>query len=431
MKAPPATVLQMKANSSLISRCVAETTAQRSYAPARKVRRSHARRWLATALLLASSLSAVALEPTTPLASFGRQSWVMENGLPQNTIQALAQTQDGFVWLGTELGLVRFDGNSFEMFDRSSKPALPGSDIRCLLQTRDGALWVGTSDGLARWKDGKTTAFTVENGLPGNVIRTIVQTADGVLWVWSDQGLARWSGERFIAINAEQDFLAGAITTAMADGQGGLRVETTQGTVAYMAGRWDRIPAQTGPPRDAIELVASRGQKQRGIASKTTVVVQGLGTQATRLTVGKELQGSRVQALLEDREGSVWIGTNSGLARWAEGKLQLLPITDSLATASVLALLEDREGNIWAGTEAGGLHILRDQRFRVLGARDGLSSDSTTAIVEDSAGTLWVGTSDDGLNAMRPGATGKDAVRTYSVRDGLLSDVILSLAAAP
>ncbi len=100
-------------------------------------------------------------------------------------------------------------------------------------------------------------------------------------------------------------------------------------------------------------------------------------------------------------DGSLWIGTNGGLARWAGGKLQRLPVTDPLATASVLALMEDREGNLWVGTETGGLHILRDQRFRTIGAREGLTSDATTTVVEDIAGTLWVGTNGGGLNALR------------------------------
>src|SRR5271165_160412 len=121
---------------------------------------------LAFATLLGGSLAAPALEPSTPLANYGRQAWVMENGLPQNTVQALLQTRDGFVWLGTEVGLVRFDGNGFAVFDRNSSPALPGNDIRCLLETRDGALWIGTSEGLARWKDGVMTAFTTRDGLP-------------------------------------------------------------------------------------------------------------------------------------------------------------------------------------------------------------------------------------------------------------------------
>ena len=95
------------------------------------------------------------------------------------------------------------------------------------------------------------------------------------------------------------------------------------------------------------------------------------------------------------------------------------------ATASILALMEDREGNLWVGTETGGLHILRDQRFRNIGTREGLSSDNTTTVVEDGAGTLWVGTSGSGLNALPRTANGPSKARTYTVSDGLLSDVIL------
>ena len=89
-----------------------------------------------------------------------------------------------------------------------------------------------------------------------------------------------------------------------------------------------------------------------------------------------------------------------------EGKVERFPVTDPLATASILALMEDREGNLWVGTETDGLHILRDQRFHTLDAREGLSSDRITTVVEDGAGTLWVGTQEDGLNALRHDADG-------------------------
>ena len=156
----------------------------------------------ALAVLLAACLGAAALEPVTPLASYGRQSWVMENGLPQNTIQALVQTRDGFVWLGTEVGLVRFDGNGFQVYDKTSNPALPGNDIQCLLADSDGASWIGTSEGLARWKDGALRVFTTANGLPGNDIRSLVQSANGVVWAWSEQGLARFEEDHFVESTA-------------------------------------------------------------------------------------------------------------------------------------------------------------------------------------------------------------------------------------
>ncbi len=147
-------------------------------------------------------MTAAGLEPATPLASYGRQSWGLENGLPQNTVQALAQTRDGFIWLGTEVGLVRFDGNSFVLFDRNSKPALPGNDVQCLLASSDGSLWIGTGEGLAQFKDGSLTTFTNKNGLPSNDIRALVQANNQVLFAWTTQGLARFENDHFVDVTA-------------------------------------------------------------------------------------------------------------------------------------------------------------------------------------------------------------------------------------
>jgi signal transduction histidine kinase/ligand-binding sensor domain-containing protein len=363
-----------------------------SKTPRRRAGRSRAR-WghaLTTAaafLLLCGALLAGALEPTTPLAHLNRQSWVMENGLPQNTVQALAQTADGYLWLGTEVGLVRFDGVGFTTFDEHSKPALPGSDVQCLLAAKDGSLWVGTSDGLARLKDGAVTIFTTANGLPGNSVRSLGLNSDGSIWIQTSSGGATYK-DNHLSLQGVVCFWCGTFGV---------------GRVDLLNGSWAGA--------SATELTVAHGDRKE------------------ILQVGRQLPGSKIQVLYADRDGALWIGTNGGLARYAEGKLESLPVTDPLASASVLAIFEDHEGDLWVGTESNGLQILRDQRFETLTTRDGLPSDNITTVVQDSAGRLWVGTAGNGVTTLRPGPN--QQARTYSVRDGLLSDVILSLAPAP
>ena len=360
------------------------------------------------AWLVTGALAAAALEPSTPLANYARQSWVMENGLPQNTVQALVQTKDGFIWLGTEVGLVRFDGSSFAVFDKNSSPALPGNDIRCLLAASDGSLWIGTGDGLARWKGGAVHVFKTPNGmpdrLPSNDIAGLAMNEDGVIAV--------------VATNR---------TGGLIDIQGNPQLWTIDNEIGGKLLNWSgRAGLHLYYDAELRAYMPNRGE---AAATLTSVNIHQPPRSDAHLVAGKDLPGTRIQALSFDRQGALWIGTNGGLTRWANGKLQRFPVTDPLATASILSILEDREGNLWVGTESSGLHILRDQRFRTIGVREGLSSDAATTVVEDAAGKLWVGTSGGGLNAIS--RNGSAPTRNYSVRDGLLSDVILSLAAAP
>ena len=362
----------------------------------------------------------------------------MENGLPQNTVQALAQTKDGFLWLGTEAGLVRFNGAEFQTYDQNSNPALPGSDIRCLLATRDGALWIGTNAGLARWKDGAIKTFTTQDGLPANGILTLVDTSDGVVWAWTEAGLVRLKGAGFVP--SDDGIPASAITSVQPGPQGQLWVEAGSSTAIYQGGLWSSID-EYGYLKQTTASVGYWSDLPRGefafgtirevdVAHGDRKIISPENIEA-HLSVGKDLPGSRVQVMAADNRGSLWIGTNAGLVRWVSGTVERFPITDPLSTASILALMEDHEGNLWVGTETGGLHILRDQRFRTLDTREGLSSDRITTVVEDGAGTLWVGTQEDGLNALRRDEpAGWRVQRAFSVHDGLASNVILSLAAA-
>ncbi len=169
----------------------------------------------------------------------------------------------------------------------NSSPALPSGDIRCLLAASDGALWVGTSEGLARWKDGVARTFTRRDGLPGDSVLTLTEGADGVLWVGTDQGQAGLKGERFVP---------------------GSPAPATKSL-------------QPPFPMDGIEMVQTF-PGGTALASKSEVVVLRSGAAPMRLRTGHEIPGSRIQTLVSDREGCLWIGTNGGLARLVDGKMQ-------------------------------------------------------------------------------------------------------------
>lgn len=400
-------------------------------APAR--RSSHCRVrlypiWLCLSAVIAGSFSSIAaLEPTTPLANYGRQSWLMENGLPQNTVHALAQTQDGFLWLGTEAGLVRFDGYNFAVFDRNSTPALPSGDIRCLLAASDGALWIGTADGLARWRNHEVTVFTTQDGLPANGIKAIARDGSGVIWTWTDLGLASLHDNRFVQ---ETEQLPGGDATALIESNDKVWISNAQDLFSRAHDHWSPTRSIASAGLSAIEFAETMTSGELALANSSELTLVRANHVLQRYAVGREIRGTRIQAMLADREGSLWIGTNSGLARLENGKLQFLPVTDPLSGASVLSLLEDHEGNLWAGTETSGLHILRDMRFEYVDSRNGISSDKTTTVVEDKAGSLWVGTNGAGLNVLNQNAGDLRTRKTYTVRDGLLSNVILALGSA-
>jgi signal transduction histidine kinase/ligand-binding sensor domain-containing protein len=441
---------------------------------------------LLVALITLATTSSLALQPATPLARLGRQTWTMENGLPQNTIPVLLQSRSGFLYAGTELGLARFDGTTFQVFDHTNTPASPDAEIRCLFDSpQDRSLWVGSSDGLVRWLNGTATRFTTADGLPDNSIRAITETTDGLLWVWTEAGLAHFAGKRFQQV-ADPAIHPESITAIAAGTNATLWVATSSGIFTERDGQWTKAtPAikpgdASKPPNeqpsmvkaiasgnvllldsDGVRLATATTQTlilpraaipsdgaafldqlaggTVAVASKSQIVLAqetgGHWHVVGRFAVGKELPGSRIESLYPDREGTLWIGTNHGLARILvtdnQPKVEHMPATDPLAADTILSILEDREGDIWAGTESAGLNILRDSRFRIVSASDGLISDATTAIVEDAHHTMWIGSRDSGLSHLSLSADGAIVGTSLTAKDGLLSNVILSLATAP
>src|ERR1051325_10583266 len=150
---------------------------------------------VAALLLLLAATRTFALDPNRSLKEFGHQAWVTENGLPQNTVQAI---------VGTQEGLARFDGLNFIVFDKENTPAFKSNDIRFLIEDRQGRLWISTSYGLVCRQNGQFTSFTVNEGLPDNSIGPIVEDPGGEIWIGTGGGLTRFADGKFSTLTAEQ-----------------------------------------------------------------------------------------------------------------------------------------------------------------------------------------------------------------------------------
>jgi ligand-binding sensor domain-containing protein len=288
---------------------------------------------IALGILLACCSCAFALDPSLEVSQYAHTAWKVGQGLPGGALRALAQTPDGYLWLGTEFGLLRFDGVRAVPWEPPSGEHLPSSDIRSLQGARDGRLWIGTFRGLASWKDGKLTHYPE---LDGQVIEALLEDREGTIWVagWAPSvgRLCRIQGGNIQCYGEDGRFGSG-VTPLYEESGGNL-------WAGAMNGLWQWTP---GPPRlypmpDPAQRIYALAESDDGgilIAKHSGVTKLRNGkTEAYPLPEGLQFQPHR---LLRDRNGGLWMGAlvDSGLLHIHEGRADLFTTADGLSSASV------------------------------------------------------------------------------------------------
>ncbi len=367
-------------------------------------------RLLLALFLLAPAVSS-ALDPGRPIDRYGIDIWLTEQGLPQNTVLAVAQTADGYLWLSTQVGLTRFDGAGFRLFLPRDHPGLGDARIEVLLGDRAGRLWIGTRQGLAVYEHGRFSRAAPALSSLG--VHALLEDRDGVLWIGTDRGLGRLKDGRLHLLTT-----AGAVTAICRDGAGGLWIGTEKGGVVHLGpGRPARL---AGWPASAAERVTALAVDREGELWIATHHGLGRlrGRQLTVLTQSAGLPSDEVFALLPDRDGNLWIGTLRGLSRLRDGRLESLAGGTRLSDDDIRALLEDREGSLWIGTASGGLNRLKDTAILALAQPDGQPYRSAWSLFRALDCSLWIG-SDRGVLHVEDGRT-----TSVTERDGLPTDVV-------
>jgi ligand-binding sensor domain-containing protein/signal transduction histidine kinase len=397
------------------------------------------------------SPSASPLDPAHNAQRYAVQSWNTENGLPQNSVHTMLQTADGYLWMGTENGLARFNGYQFRIFNKDTAPQLAGNDIRSLFEDRSHTLWIGTATGLTRMSNGTTRTFTTRDGLPSDSVRAILQTHDGTLWVLTSAGLTELTGTnnqhfqasttaaiQSIAQTPQGDLLAATyngllhirnhhIARLTATAVQALACDVQHCVIASAEGMFQVTQTQltTLASREAIPaggvrslLLSPAGVWITGDVTATLIPPHG---NAIVYKTGAQLPGQQIESIFADRKHTVWIGTNEGITRWSSGQLTS---TETGTSSAILSFFEDHDGDLWAGTETAGVLELRDRPFDLIGRAQGIAGAATSVAAAADQG-LWIGTRNGGASLVD--MTGA-ARRTLTLKDGLASNTVLALA---
>jgi signal transduction histidine kinase/ligand-binding sensor domain-containing protein/CheY-like chemotaxis protein len=358
-------------------------------------------RGLLAILLIAVCTPAPALEPSLEPSQYVLDNWQIPEGLPQTSVQAIARTPDGYLWIGTQEGLARFDGVRFTVFDSSNEPAIPSKYITVLFVDRAGRLWIGTRSGVAVRESGRFKPFKTIEGIAHAYVHAITDGGAGRLWVGTEEGLFEVGGastHSFAASSGLPDTRIRALHEAR---DGALWIGTGAGLLRFDGRHFEAVPLGEGSTQVPVTAIHEDADGTLWMGTASGALYRGSEHHFDVMAKPGHL-GSIVHALTRDRDGNLWIATNGGgLVRWRDGKFSTLA-SNLFASSDLHSLLEDNEGSLWIGSHGAGLLRLRDGKFASAGEPEGLRGNLTWTIAARSSGGLWVG-SDGGLSIYQDG----------------------------
>jgi ligand-binding sensor domain-containing protein/signal transduction histidine kinase len=416
---------------------------------------------LLTILVLFGCVNSIASETAKPDApAYSRRVWRSIDGLPEDFAQSLAQTPDGYLWIGTSGGLVRFDGVSFVVFNRENVSAFQDDSVYSMLVAKDGTLWAGTEGGgLIRYKDGAFRVFGPAEGLTNSFVRVIYQDNSGDLWVGTDSGLFRLRDDSLIRMDGNGAAPRISVHAICEDRAGRLLVGG-RGLLILRGTEATYYTSNESLADNSIRTIRQTTDGALWIGTISGLRKLDHGINGDPFLTPKILSGANISVLLESRRGELWIGAyGQGLMRFQSGRIIRFSAPSSLPHNNVLALFEDGEDNVWVGTQGGMLRLspsaagtittadgapqsintiyqdplgalfvtaLNGELFRVerqtlapVRLPAGLRRMSVRNVFRDSHGALWLGA--DGQGIARIDAAG---IVRYTMKQGLVNDFI-------
>ncbi|WP_008293901.1 ligand-binding sensor domain-containing diguanylate cyclase [Congregibacter litoralis] len=347
--------------------------------------------------LLLGALTAQALDPDRLPSQYLIDRYGRDSGLPSDRVWVSEEGPRGYLWIGTQGGLARFDGADFKTFNQQTHEAFNASDIRALEWTPDGDLWIGTYGGGAVFMRGREfESFSKDQGLISNVIYDIHRAVDGSIWFATDLGLTQRTGGEFRSWTVADGLASNRIFDIAEDSEGNLWFSSLTNGVSYFDGStFHRIGTEDG--LDSLQVHMLRWDKELGVIAGTdSGAIYQLSTAAPPALLPSATPKA-IQSSLLDRDGNRWLGSyGDGVWRLsADGRETHFPLDSGHSSEHIFDLVEDARGSLWVAT-GHGLFRVKDSPFLALGSAEGLA-DSTFVVTAQSDDTVWIGTEPDGL----------------------------------
>jgi signal transduction histidine kinase/ligand-binding sensor domain-containing protein len=342
-------------------------------------------------------------------------SWTTENGLPQVSVNSICQTRDGFIWMTTFGGLVRYDGLRFQTFTTGNTKGLRTGRFIQLKEDGEGNLWISTEgQGVTRYRDGVFTTFTTENGLPDNNVLLLDLDPSGTLILETENRILKWDGDKFIDYPSmpNEPHIRPLLRT-----RGGTWYLQNSRLQKFKDG--DLLvdfPTGLDVPRMFED---SSGREWIADGGKNLLVTFKDGELVTH-TAQEGFPEIRLGTAVESRTGQLWFGSDRGLFLFEQEKFTRFTTDDGLVRGMINALYEDREGTLWVGT-TGGLSKLTRRTVTPYSTNDGLANDNVYPIYEDHSGKIWIG-SWAGLTVYENGAFKKIEAFKDELMTAMLED---------
>ncbi len=360
------------------------------------------------------------LDPSKKLTQYLLDVWQEDNGLPQNSVQAITQTPDGYLWLATQEGIVRFDGLTCKVFDKKNTPELKDNYIIQLTFDGQGRLWVcSRSGGVLMYEQGRFVRKSPETSSIGE-ITDMAFDKRGVLWVTMSTGLYHLIDGQFVPVSGSNAPNKVGMARLFHTASGDVLIASNRGMYRYAQGAFTLTTKANGLAANAVSAVYERKDGSILVATDSgfTSIKNGIYTTYTKQ---QGLSTNSINVFFEDRHGTVFIGTkDGGLNRLnAQGEIDTLTVNNGLKANQITCFWADREGSLWFGTEAGGLHRLKLGKFSNIGVSEGLTDNLVWSVYQDRTGAMWLGTA-LGLNKVVDGKV----VQTFTTRNGFPGNII-------